>query len=275
METTMFEPEAVEYPYPDDDEEMSFILKADYPFWRNNGATDILMELLDEIVQTFKLLFEEGRILAKELTAHETDKEYLYCLNMYGNTPDGGKDPRGNFWNLDNRLERFARTATIIAAIDLEASVNEFCFYNLGEVATESIERLSLVGKLEVIHKVLGLTYFKGTSQYAAVRSLVKWRNAFVHGKCTDMPAHSIKENHTDLPKKFLDSMDIVGEALEYIRHYFVVLTHLNTISKHPYTKYKHFYSTFLENHLRTIEEQLNYAKGLELEILDLGGGPA
>lgn len=264
----------------------------DYPYWRDNGATSILSETLDDIAKTLTMLIEDGRILVKELEAHITEENYLYCLEVYGNTPDGGKDPRAKFWTLELRLERVARTAIVMAVIDLEARVNKFCFYNLGVASTEAIENLQPLGKLEVIHKVLGLTDFKGTAQYAAMRSLVRWRNAFVHGKCTDMPANSIKENHTVFPKKSLSSMDIVSEALEHLRYYCVMYSHLNKISKHPYTSEDSTFDRFdyepikksgsnkayfvhlvpLEETLRRIKAQFNNARALIKEIDDLMG---
>jgi hypothetical protein len=140
------------------------------------------------------------------------------------------------FWNLEHKLKCSARTANIMAAIDLEASVNMFCFFNLGEITTDAIENLPLPGKLTVIHRVLGLSDFKGTKPYEAVRSLVNWRNAFAHGKCTDMPIRSIKVNHLTKPKELAESRDIVRETLELLHRYVVVCTHLRKISKHPYT---------------------------------------
>lgn len=81
----------------DNDLRVGELFGPSYPSWRDNGAAEILRELLNEIVRTFKLLFEEGRVLSEELAAHEKDEIYFHCLSMYGSTPDGGKDPRENF----------------------------------------------------------------------------------------------------------------------------------------------------------------------------------
>ncbi len=263
-----------------------------YPLWHNNGATDILSKSLDEVVEIFKLFIEEGRILVQKLLAHITDEEYFYCLEMFGSVPDEEHEFFAKYNTLQGRLKLFARTAIVMAVIDLEARINKFCFYNLGEVTTNAIESLTLTSKLEVIHKVLGLAEFKGTSQYAAIRSLVKWRNAFVHGKRTDMPVNSIKENHIAQPKEFRVSRDIVEEALEHLRYYYVIYSHLNKISKHPYTSEDSTFDRFdlepietggdhkaylvhpvpFEETLRRIEDQFNNANALIKEIKVLMG---
>jgi hypothetical protein len=257
----------------------------DYPGWLDNGATTIFSESLDDVVETFRLLIEEGDILVQKLLAHSKDEEYLYHLEMFGSAPDEKNEFFEKLHKLQNRLERFAGTALVMAVIDLEARINKFCFYNLGEFTTNAIEKLSHTEKLEVIHKVLGLAEFKGTSQFAAMRSLVKWRNAFVHGKCTDRPSNSIKENHI---VQRSDSRCIgVGEALKYLKYYFIIYSHLIKISKHPCTSQDSAFDRFdlepiqtsgdhdvflvhpltFEELFKRIEDQFNRATALMEEI--------
>lgn len=247
--------------------------------WHDNGAALILKGLMQEILKTFNLLIEEARNVKKELLAHITNPDYFDSLVEFAETDEGEIDPRGKLWGLESKLKDCAQMAVVMAAIDLEANVNMFCFYNLGEVTTNAIESLSLTGKLEVIHKVLGLTNFKGTHQFAAADALRKWRNAFVHGKCTDMTVRTIKDNHIT-KRVWRDPMNIVREALDHLHEYFVVYSHLEKISKHPYTTERYAFDLIFlypyEEQLRTIRGQLNYAKDLlskltTLEILSEG----
>jgi hypothetical protein len=91
------------------------------------------------------------------------------------------------------------------------------------------------------INKVLDLGDFKGTSQYESVYesviALAKWRNALAHGKCPDMPARSLRENHLSEPKNLHGSGEVVNEVLKLLRHYIVVHSHLNKISQRPSTR--------------------------------------
>ena len=59
---------------------------------------------------------------------------------------------------------------------------------------------------------------------------------SFAHGKCTDMPVGSIRDNHLKKPEKYPDPGDEVQEMLSLLREYLVVSQHLHKISKHPYT---------------------------------------
>lgn len=138
---------------------------------------------------------------------------------------------------MERDLSSSVRTSILMAIIDLESKINQFCFFNLGEITTDSIERLSLLEKLEVAHSVLGLSSFKGSRPYQVVRAMVNWRNAFVHGKCTDMPYNKIRDNHLKEPKKLLESPDEIKEMLEMLNGYILACKYLSKISKHSYTR--------------------------------------
>ena len=139
-------------------------------------------------------------------------------------------------WNLEADLSCHTRTAILMAIIELESTVNRFCYFNLGETITEAIENLSLAAKIEVAHGAFALPEFKGTHQHHAVRTLLNWRNAFAHGKCTDMPVRSIRDNHLKEPAKYPNPGAEVLEMLTLLHGYLIVSQHLHKISKHPYT---------------------------------------
>jgi len=209
------------------------------PFWRDNGAAPIIRKSLSEIKGILTKMKDEEPIVKKKL--QEFYVRFPFPLeDVSPEEQDAAFDEKlritDRLWQLENDLECCARTAILMAAIDLEACVNKFCYFNLGEASTEAIERLNPAGKLAVIHKVLGLGDFKGTLQYQAVKALAGWRDAFVHGKCTDMPANSLKRNHLLEPKNQPSSRDRVCEILKLLHYYVLVYSHLNKISTHPYT---------------------------------------
>lgn len=114
-----------------------------------------------------------------------------------------------------------------------------FCFYNIGEVTTEAIETLSLLNKLEVAHRILNIPQLVGTQQYTALKELVSWRNAYAHGKCTDMNTKSLKKNHLESPERYPDYIDSVIILTKQSSNYLYVLDHLRKRSKHPQTSGK------------------------------------
>jgi len=231
------------------------------PFWRDNGAASIISKSLHEIKGILTKMIDEGFIVQKKLQRfydkYPSFKElqafyvkYPYDIDGFLLSREGEAEYEEymgeyeEFWEitsdfaqLEHDLACCANTAILMAAIDVEACVNRFCYYNLGEVTTEAIEWLPPTGKLAVIHKVLGLGDFKGTSQYQAVKALTDWRNAFAHGKCPGMPIRSLKDNHLKEPKNVPSSRDRVNEVIILLKHYIVVCSHLNEISTHPYTK--------------------------------------
>lgn len=86
-------------------------------------------------------------------------------------------------WTLEADLRCCIRSAILMAIIELESTVNMFCYFNLGETVTDAIENISLGAKIEIAHRALALPDFKGTHQHRATRTLLNWRNAFAHGK--------------------------------------------------------------------------------------------
>ena len=229
------------------------------PAWRNNGADSIIHKSLREIKEILIKMVEEGSIVNKNLQVfyakYPSFKEFQEYVDnnplIPGHLYDDEDYAEGaeyrfeqeELWKITSRFEQLehdlacsTRTAILMAAIDVEACINRFCYYNLGEATTEAIERLHPISKLTVIHKVLGLGDFKGTTWYEAVKALYNWRNAFAHGKCTDMPTCTLKVNHLSKPKYQASSRDTVNEALKLLEYYVKVYSHLNEINIHSYT---------------------------------------
>ncbi len=52
-------------------------------------------------------------------------------------------------WGIEALIGRAASTAILMAAIDLESTINRFCFFELGETTADAIESLPMAAKLE------------------------------------------------------------------------------------------------------------------------------
>jgi hypothetical protein len=164
-------------------------------------------------------------------------------------------------WSLESDLSCYSRTAILMATIDLESTINQFCYFNLGDATANSIEGLNLIEKIEVTHAVLGLSSFKGTHVYRALHNLVNWRNAFAHGKCTDIPRNTIKENHLTNPEKFAGPGDEVQEMLTLLHDYLVVCQHLSKISRYQYTAANSVENQEIDDWLRKVRT-FHFAEG-------------
>jgi hypothetical protein len=235
--------------------------EVDGPYWRTNGAIMIVQKSLSEVVRVLASMLREQRIVDKKLGPY---------FDKYPDDPDSYTDEAADdefgeicdrLWWIESDLSCQTRTAILMATIDLESTINRFCYYNVGETTAESIERLSLTEKLEVIHAVLHLNSFKGTHQYQAVRKLVNWRNAYAHGKCTDMPHNTIKENHLKQPDKFPGSADEVQELLEHLDAYLLISRYLCKISNNKYTSMYPIEYDEIEDILRDIRT-FHFEKG-------------
>jgi hypothetical protein len=206
------------------------------PFWRSNGAIFIVLKSLAEAEQVLNKMLREQRIVNSKLDVFyakyppETDAtDSDEAMEEFGDICE-------RLWELESDFSCCTRTAILMAIIELESTVNKFCYFNLGETVTDNIENLSLAAKIEVAHRVFAFPEFKGTHQHRAVRTLLNWRNAFAHGKCTDMPPGSIRDNHLKEPEKYPNPGDEFHEMLSLLRDYLIISQHLRKISKHPYT---------------------------------------
>jgi hypothetical protein len=203
------------------------------PFWRSNNSIFIIIKSLKEIHRLVGLLQDENKVVQSKVKKHfgkYTDNEYSdQAMIEFA-------EIIGNFVIYQSELEGFVNTATFMANVELESRINMFCFFNIGEVATDAIETLSLVKKMEIVHCVLGIAQFKGTKPYEALDRLVEWRNKYAHGKCTDMPKDKLRKNHLNYPDKYPSPKEMVENLLKYINHYLIITDHLSQISRHSYT---------------------------------------
>jgi len=206
------------------------------PFWRSNGAIFIVLKSLAEAERILNKMLREQRIVVSKLAGFYAKYPPEVDVSDSEEAMEEFGDICERLWELEADLSCCTRTAILMAIIELESSVNMFCYFNLGETVTEAIENLSLGAKIEVAHRALALPDFKGTHQHRAVRILLNWRNAFAHGKCTDMPIGSIRENHLKQPEKYPDPGNEFQEMLSLLRDYLVVSQHLRKMSTHPYT---------------------------------------
>lgn len=221
------------------------------PYWRSNGAIFLVLHALRAVEDTLGRMLEQEVVVATELKPFfrrypdptESDEEMEAFAEILS-----------PLWELESELGIHTRTANLAAAIDLESTVNRFCYFNLGEVMTDTIERLSVQGKIEVAHNSLGLPEFKGSPGQNAVLSLFRWRDKFAHGKCTDMPARSIRENHLTSPDTYPEPGDDVQELLELMRHYLVASEHIRSISRHSYTSSRSLELSEVEDELTLIK---------------------
>jgi hypothetical protein len=196
----------------------------------------VVLKSLAEVEQLLNKMLREQRIVDSKLDVFYAKFPSEADVSESDEAMEEFGDICERLWNLESDLSCTTRTAILMAIIDLESTINQFCYFNLGEATANSIEGLNLSGKLEVTHAVLGLSPLKGTHVDRSLHNLVNWRNAFAHGKCTDMPRNSIKENHLTAPDKFPGPGDEVQEMVTLLHDYLVTCQHLSKITRHQYT---------------------------------------
>lgn len=205
------------------------------PYWRSNGAIFVVLNSLRDTINIIEFIKKENITIDPLLDTHffkyKTEEEFESeeALEEFGNICE-------HLWELQSKLECLVNTTILMSCIELESEINKFCFFNIGEIATEAIETLSLLNKMEVVHSILGLPNFKGTQQYASLKSLISWRNAYAHGKCTDRPIKSLRKNHLESPEKYPDVNNDIERLIKHLKDFLNVSNHLFSISKHDYT---------------------------------------
>jgi hypothetical protein len=206
------------------------------PNWRSNGAIFVVLKSFKEIISLLGQHEEEKSEIKDKLNdhfikhiddMHSDDAMIAFC------------EINDKLWDLESNIQSSCDAAILTSCIDIEARVNMVCFYNIGEVTTDAIETLPLVNKLEVAHRILDIPQLIGTQQYTALKELVSWRNAYAHGKCTDMNTKSLKKNHLESPEKYPDYIDSVNILTKQSSNYLYILDHLRKVSKHPKTSGK------------------------------------
>ncbi len=213
--------------------------------WQSNGAIEILFSTLIRVEQ------QANALLAKDSSAIAWMKEFvaqhiepLDAADFKGNLEDV-LDPKlltetNNqvvaIFNLVAGISCDIRTANLMAAIDLEATVNQFLVMHLTEPVVESVDRLSIIGKLIIAHSILGLTSFEIEEPkiQQAISALFDWRNAFAHGKLPGFKKNlSLKKLHLKTPEErgVADPQEELKEMIRLLDGYLLARKYLRRIS--------------------------------------------
>jgi len=204
------------------------------PYWRSNSSMFVVIKSLAEVHRLLGRLLKEERSAAPKLeefySRHPEDELSEEFFDEFADIMD-------RIWGVEAIIGWSSSTAILMSAIDLESTINRFCFFDLGETTTEAIESLPMWAKLEVAHRVMGLSEFKGSKAFQYVRELATWRNKFSHGKNTDMPIRTLRDNHLQEPKILPEVEQVIGELVKLVRGYIFVDRYLSNIARHPYGK--------------------------------------
>ncbi|MFQ4135754.1 hypothetical protein PGN35_005490 [Nodosilinea sp. PGN35] len=204
------------------------------PYWRSGGA---IFHVIDALEALCELLQDLVRV-------HEETEEQL--ANFYDQFPEDDESEEGleafgeicsDLWDLEHKIKMKAEVAILMSAIEVEASINKFCVYNLHKDIAETIEKLSPGEKLVVASASVGQPNAKANSAYEAIRKLYLWRNAFAHGHCTDRPTNkTLRHNHLISPETYPGVPDTLIRMKNLVRGYLKVQEYLRSISLNSYT---------------------------------------
>lgn len=219
--------------------------------WRSSEASFIMLRALKDVMLTLFRMYLEATRFQEPIREHYAKYGYEASKDFVRNLGNISQ----NLLGLSIDLNVHTRTAILMAIIDLEANINRFCYYNLGENTAEAVERLSLIEKLEVIHAVLGQPGFKGTKPYESLRGLVNWRNAFVHGKRPSLPYNKLKKNHLKPLKEVYTPANDVKEMHDHLESYLSLHKHLSLINKYDDTRKYVANLNEIEKHLTAIKK--------------------
>ncbi len=201
-----------------------------------NSAALIILKSLSEMVRLLDLMLHEERVVAEKF--ERFSQRYASPTLSDESLREFGQIYE-RLWNFETMLSCAARTALVMAVLDIQTTLNRFCVNNIGTVTTEAIRELPLDAQMEVAHRTLGVPEeFRSTPQYHALRELITWHENFSRGTIPDVPAPSIYENNITTPGRYPNPGDEVHQLREYLRHYLVVQHHLLRINEHPFLAY-------------------------------------
>lgn len=203
------------------------------PYWGSDTSALVIIKELKEIKNLL------SRLIYHEKTIIPTLERYVYT-----NSKDVSNEEKciikGKYEYIQQIITDIissADTTIFMCCVNSETRINMFCYYELGEETAEAVETLSLTKKLIVTHKVLNKLPFVGTHPYEALNSLVKWRNAYVHGKCNNMSVKALKKNHISTSEEYSNLIDKISELIEYLKCYLAIIDYLPKIATHECTK--------------------------------------
>jgi hypothetical protein len=213
--------------------------------WQSNGALEMLFFALVRVeAGTRQLLAADDSAIVKIKDFVAENIEPLAVAQSEGDPeavlPEDKVDElvqlQAPLFTMIAGLSGDIRTANLMAAIDLEASVNQFLYLHLAEQVVDAIDRLSIQAKLEIAHSTLGQGPFKATSAYEGVTSLFSWRDAFAHGK---LPGVSTKKSLGDIHLRRIDDMPLANpqselrQMMQLISGYIRAQQHLRSLAQH------------------------------------------
>ena len=203
------------------------------PYWRSCGATFHIIEALESIIHLLQKL-----VLVHEETDHKlaTHYEKFPDEEEQEEELEEFSDICSELWDLEHKIKMKTEVAILMAAIEVEDSINQFCVYNLHKDIAETIEKLSPAEKLIVAAASVGKGDAKASMGYQEIRKLFSWRNAFTHGHCTDRPTKSLRHNHLISPTTYPGVPNMLSVMKELLRSYLKVREYLRSISLNPYT---------------------------------------
>ncbi len=214
----------------------------DETYWRFNGAYEVLewsMHVVTDGLQELQSLHPKITKLWDDIHQAYPDWDGNITTDPTHSIVDHGDTLRA-MWVAEDKVICGTRTAITMAAIHFETTLNAFCYYNLGGVATEAIERLDWLAKVEMIHASRQMKPFKGTAPYESTKALQNWRNAFMHGKNPDQRANTLKENHLVKSASPIrrTTASAMNEATLVLQHVLRALNHLKSLNKAPEMDY-------------------------------------
>ncbi|QNI31210.1 hypothetical protein H7849_19245 [Alloacidobacterium dinghuense] len=88
----------------------------------------------------------------------------------------------------------------LLTAISSEGLINRFCYFELPNEVSETLEKLQPTEKLLVAATFLGQSNIKSSHVYGSLKYLVGWRNLYAHGHNPGRSARSLHKNHAVFP---------------------------------------------------------------------------
>jgi hypothetical protein len=210
-------------------------LKMPPPYWRSGGASFHIEDALERLVELLHELMPIHTATDKKL-----DRFYEKYPDERSSDSDEAMEEFGDIcdalWELEHNIKLKCQIAILMAAIDAEETINQFCVFNLPKELVESLERLSSAEKLTAAASHLNQRAVRSTAAYAAVRALSGWRNAFAHGHCVDRPVKTLRHNHLISPKGYPGVPESISDAVKHLEAYNKLAKYLAKISQNPYT---------------------------------------
>lgn len=221
------------------------------PYWRSGGTIFHITDSLDNLCMLLKSLREVLPKVNKKLDGYfkshldfvEDDEEFSDIC-----------DP---LWELEHKIQLKCELAVFMAAIEAEDKLNQIAVFNLHKDIVESIERLRPPEKLLVISSSLTGDSIKDSNTYESLKRLVKWRNAFAHGHCTDRPTKSLRHNHLIEPDNFPTVPKDIEHMLTQLEGYLMVVNYLSSISKNEYTSGTSAHDDEIKGYLKEVKKNI------------------